>query len=210
MQSERGQEVGQQIRILRQREGWTLRKHSNRCALSVSFLFQIERGPFSFSTPSLRSICQALDVSLPDLLVVSNGPGLADPRSPEITTGDNRSYVNLSDTSIKYRFLSEDFSDRRVRILIGEMSPDCRNPTSSHEGEEFGHVLEGRVRLTIGEESYNLGPGDCDHLLSATPHVCQANDEEDAKVLRHELRHTQNCAWISEAGGQAGGQQERV
>ncbi len=172
MQSERVQEAGQQIRILRQREGWTLRKHSNRCALSVSFLFEIERGPFSFSTPSLRSICQALDVSLPDRLVMSNGPGLAvlaDPRPPEITTGDNRSYVNLSDTLIRYRSLNGGFSDRRFEFPIGEMSPGRRNPTSSHEGEEFGYVLEGHVKLTTGEESYNLGPGDSDHLLSATP-----------------------------------------
>ena len=209
MQSERAQEAGQQIRILRQREGWTLRKHSNRCALSVSFLFQIERGPFSFSTPSLRSICQALDVSLPDRLVMSNGPGLAvlaDPRPPEITTGDNRSYVNLSDTSIKYRFLSGDFPDRQFEFLIGGMSPGRRSSTSSHEGEEFGHVLEGRVRLPIGEEPYNLGPGDSCHLLSTTYHACQANDEEDAKVLRHKLRHTRNCVWISEAKARGGGQ----
>ncbi len=213
MQSEGAQKVAQQIHILRQWEGWTLRKRSDRCALSVSFLSQIERGLFSFSVPSLRSICQALDVSLPDLLVVYNGPGpavLADPRPPEITKGNNRSYINLSDTSIKYRFPSGDFSDQRFEILIGETSPGCRNSTSSHEGEEFGCVLEGRVRLTIGEESYNLGPGDSYHLLSATPHVCQANDKEGAKVLRHELRHTPNCAWISEAGAQAGEQQERV
>ena len=213
MQSERAQEVRQQIHILCQREGWTLRKRSNRCALSVSFLSQIERGLSSFSIPPLRSTCQALNVSLPNLLVAYEGPGLAvlaDPRPPEITTADNRSYVNLSDTSIKYRFLSGDFSDRRFEILIGGMSPGCRNPTSSHEGEEFGYVLEGHVKLTTGEESYNLGPGDSCHLLSATPHVCQANDEENAKVLRHELRHTPNFAWISEAGGRGGGQQERV
>ncbi len=175
MQSERAQEAGQQIRILRQREGWTLRKHSNRYALSVSFLFQIERGPFSFSTPSLRSICQALDVSLPDRLVMSNGPGLAvlaDPRPPEITTGDNRSYVNLSDTSIKYRFLSGRFPSRQFEVLIGEMSSGSHNPPCSHEGEEFGYILEGRIKLTIGKESYDLGPGDSCHLLLATPHVC--------------------------------------
>jgi len=186
MGSERFPELGQRIRILRQQKGLTLKNLSRQCSLSVSFLSQIERGLSSFSIPSLRSICHALDVSLPDLLILSDGPGmafLADPRPPEITKGDNRSYINLSDTSIKYRFLSGGFPSRQFEVLIGEMSPGCRNPTSSHEGEEFGYILEGRIKLTIGEESYNLSPGDSYHLLSATPHVCKANDEEGAKVL---------------------------
>lgn len=186
MQSERAQEVGQRIRILRQREGWTLKELSNRCALSVSFLSQIERGLSSFSIPSLRSICQALAVSLPALLVVSNGPGLAvlaDPRPPEITKGDNRSYINLSDTSIKYRFLSGGFPSRQFEVLIGEMSSGSHNPPCSHEGEEFGYILEGRIKLTIGDESYDLGSGDSYHLLATMRHGCETSDEEGAKVL---------------------------
>ncbi|GAJ13225.1 unnamed protein product, partial [marine sediment metagenome] len=159
----------------------TLRDLSQQCSLSVSFLSQIERGLSSFSIPSLRAICQALNVSLPDLLVLSDGPGmafLADPRPPEITKGDNQSYINLSDTSIKYRFLSGGFPGRQFEVLIGEMSPGYHNPPTSHEGEEFGFVLEGRVKFTIGEEPYALGPGDSYHLMATTPHGYEVGDEK--------------------------------
>jgi len=179
-------EVGQRIRTLRRRKGLTLKDLSQQCNLSVGFLSQIERGLSSFSIPSLRSICRALDVSLPDLLVISNGPGMAylvDPRPPEITKGDNQSYINLSDTSIKYRFLSGGFPGRQFEVLIGEMSPGYHNPPSSHEGEEFGYVLAGGVKLTIGEESYALGPGDSYHLVASTPHGFETGDEKGAKVL---------------------------
>jgi len=186
MANERFPELGSRIRTLRQRKGLTLKDLSRQCKLSVSFLSQIERGLSSFSIPSLRTICQALNVSLPDLLVLSDGPGmafLADPRPPEITKGDNQSYINLSDTSIKYRFLSGGFPGRQFEVLIGEMSPGYHNPPISHEGEEFGYILEGSVKLAIGEEAYSLGPGDSYHIVASTPHGCKTRDEGSAKVL---------------------------
>jgi len=208
MGSERFPELGQRIRILRQQKGLTLKNLSRQCSLSVSFLSQIERGLSSFSIPSLRSICHALDVSLPDLLILSDGPGmafLADPRPPEITKGDNRSYINLSDTSIKYRFLSGGFPSRQFEVLIGEMSPGCRNPTSSHEGEEFGYILEGRIKLTIGDESYDLGSGDSYHLLATTRHGCGTSDEEGAKVLWVQTaKYAKSLSFLRDGSSNAG------
>lgn len=186
MAGERFPELGNRIRTLRRGKGLTLRDLSQQCNLSVSFLSQIERGLSSFSIPSLRAICQALNVSLPDLLVLSDGPGmafLADPRPTEITKGDTQSHINLSDTSVKYRFLSGGFPGRQFEVLIGEMSPGYHNPSMLHAGEEFGYVLEGGVRLTIGEESYALGPGDSYHLVVSSPHGCETSDEGGAKVL---------------------------
>ncbi len=186
MASERFPELGRRIRAVRQQSGLTLKELSKQCDLSVSFLSQIERGLSSFSIPSLRAICTALDVSLPDLLVLSDGPGmafLADPRPPEITKGDNLPYINLSDASIKYRFLSGGFPGREFEALIGEMTPGYHNPPTPHEGEEFGYILKGTVKLTIGEEVYALGPGDSYHLVATTPHSCETSNEEGAKVL---------------------------
>jgi quercetin dioxygenase-like cupin family protein/DNA-binding Xre family transcriptional regulator len=186
MRSKWVEEVGYHIRTLRQRRGLTLRELSKQCGLSISFLSQIERGLSSLSIPSLSSICQALDVSLTEMLLVTDGSGrafLVDPRPPEITKGDNQSYINLSDASIKYRFLSGGFPSRQFEALIGEMSPGSHNPPCSHEGEEFGYVLEGRIKLTIGDDSHELSPGDSYHILATTQHGCQTNDEEGAKVL---------------------------
>lgn len=186
MGSEWVEEVGYRIRALRQRRGLTLREFSKQCGLSISFLSQIERGLSSLSIPSLSSICQALDVSLAEMLLVTDGSGMAflvDPRPPEITRGDNLSYINLSDASIKYRFLSGGFPGRQFEALIGEMSPGSHNPPCAHEGEEFGYVLEGRIKLTIGDDSHELGVGDSYHLVATTRHGCETNDKEGAKVL---------------------------
>ncbi len=186
MEGERLQEVGRRIRHLRRKRELSLRRLSEQCGLSVGFLSQIERGLSSFSIPSLRSICQALDVSLAEMLVMSNGPGkafLADPRPSAITRGDNRSYVSLSDVSTKYRFLSATFPGRRFEAFIGEMAAGSVHDLHRHEGEEFGYVLEGGLDLLIGEEHHRLGPGDSYHLLGTTAHRCAACEAQGAKVL---------------------------
>jgi len=177
MESERLSEVGWRIRSIRTRKRLTLRELSGACGLSVGFLSQIERGLSSFSISSLRSVCQALDVSLADVLVMSNGPGnaiLVDPRHSAITKGDNRSHVSLSDASIKYRFLSTGFPRRRFEAVIGEMAPGSHSEPHAHEGEEFGYILEGGIVLMSDGEPHELGPGDSYHLMASTPHACNA------------------------------------
>jgi len=45
---------------------------------------------------------------------------------------------------------------------------------SVHEGEEFIFVLDGVVLLKIGEEAFELDPGDSAYYLSTTPHLLSA------------------------------------
>jgi transcriptional regulator with XRE-family HTH domain len=170
----------------------TLRTLSQKTSLSVGFLSQIERGLSSFSIPSLRAICQALDVPVADMLVVSNGPGkafFADPRPIEITKRDNRSYVSLSNASMKYRFLSGGFPGRHFEVFISEMSPSCHIDCPVHEGEEFGYVLEGHLRLKIINDNHKLSSGDCFHLMGTIPRVIDVDREEGAQIL-----------WVQKAG----------
>jgi len=185
MESERLSEVGRRIRSIRTRKNTTLRDLSAACGLSVGFLSQIERGLSSFSISSLRAICEALDVSPADMLVMSNGPGnaiLVDPRHSSITKGDNRPYVSLSDASIKYRFLSTGLPGRRFEAVLGEMAPGSHREPHVHEGEEFGYVLEGSIVLLHDKEEHKLGPGDSYHLVASAPHACSAGGE-GARVL---------------------------
>jgi len=163
----------------------TLRELSAASGLSVGFLSQIERGLSSFSISSLRSVCQALDVSLADVLVLSSETGnavLVDPRYSGITKADNRSHVSLSDSSITYRFLSTGLTSRRFDAVVGEMAAGSHSEAHVHEGEEFGYVLAGEVLLTSDENTYTLGPGDSYHLMASTPHACDAGGD-GAKVL---------------------------
>lgn len=57
-------------------------------------------------------------------------------------------------------------------IVQLEEAPD--QARSVHDGEEFIYVLEGTVALDIGEDHFDLEPGDSAYYLSTTPHLIAA------------------------------------
>jgi transcriptional regulator with XRE-family HTH domain len=139
--------VGQGVRVLRQRKGWTLEELSSRCGLSISFLSQVERGLSSLSIPSLHSICEALEVPITHFLATTtmNGPLV-------VRTGEPHNRVRIGDSH-------------------------------THEGEEFGYVLEGEVTLQVEENKETLTPGDSFHILSSQPHTVQNPTDKPARIL---------------------------
>lgn len=179
-------EIGQRLRELRQQRGWTLKRLSEKCDLSVSFLSQVERGLSSTSITSLHIICQALGITLGELFADLGTPVdsvVGAGGTERVTHAGEPVAISLSNAAIKYRFLSRHFPERRFEIMIGEISPGYTYPPASHEGEEFGYVLEGKLRLALGDEEYILGPGDSYHFPSHTPHGYQVDGEEPTKVL---------------------------
>ena len=178
--------VGQRIRDLRIERGWTLKDLAARCDLSTSFLSQVERGLSSVSITSLHIICQALGMTLGEFFQeAGETAGEAEPGRPthEVMKAKDQRAVNLSEASIKYRFLSREFAGRQFEIMLGEIPPGYYYPPFPHEGEEFGYVLEGQLRLTIGNETYALGPGDSYHFAAATPHGYQAEGASAVRIL---------------------------
>jgi transcriptional regulator with XRE-family HTH domain len=178
--------VGQRIRDLRAKKGWTLKQLASKCELSTSFLSQVERGLSSVSITSLHIICQALGMSLGEFFrQLGDGAGSPDLglRTIQVMKAQDQRAINLSEASIKYRFLSREFPGRQFEIMLGEIPPGYFYPPFPHEGEEFGYVLEGQLRLTVGEETFALGPGDSYHFAASAPHGYQAEGSSPVRIL---------------------------
>jgi len=175
-------EVGQRVRLLRQERGWTLANLAERCELSASFISQLERGLCSISIPSLETICGALGVTLSEFFARS-GAGEQEASDMEVMMARDHPAVTPSGALIAYRFLSRCFVGRKLEVVIGRIAAGYDYPPSSHEGEEFGYVIEGRLRLTIRDRVYQLGPGDSYHFGPLVPHGYAADGDPFVKVL---------------------------
>ena len=179
-------EVGQRIRDLRQERGWTLKNLAARTGLSTSFLSQVERGLSSVSIGSLATICHSIGVELSEFFHSIDRKVetvLSDPQRTEVVRVADQPSINLSDATIRYQFLSREFPGRELEVLIAEITPGYHYPPSPHEGEEFGYVLEGNLRLTVEDEVHHLGPGDSYHLNASTSHGFEAEGDADVKLL---------------------------
>src|SRR3954453_538844 len=61
--------------------------------------------------------------------------------------------------------------DRKLMPLLVTVEPGGHTvEATSYEGEEFVHVLEGVLRVRLGPEEVDLGPGDTVSYDSTIPH----------------------------------------
>ena len=61
-----------------------------------------------------------------------------------------------------------------MEALIVQLEENPEGEMSVHEGEEFIYVLDGVVLIQIGQDSFELEPGDSIYHLSTTPHLIAA------------------------------------
>ena len=54
---------------------------------------------------------------------------------------------------------------------------------SSHEGEEFIYVMEGKIEINYGKDTFLLNAGDSIYMDSIVVHNVHAADNQPAKIL---------------------------
>lgn len=89
----------------------------------------------------------------------------------------------LLDSGVTWELLGQ-LPDTHVDFLRITYAPGGSSSSGGmlmrHSGTEFGHVLSGRLTLTLGFETYELGPGDSVCFDSSTPHAYANHGTEPA------------------------------
>lgn len=157
-----------------------------RCGLNEDQIANIEENTEIPSLAPLIRIARALGVRLGTFLDDQQNLGPVVCRQNEEKPG--MSFSNSSENARKhmtYHSLSNNKSGRHMEPFMITLEPKSEADfvLSSHEGEEFILVLEGRVEINYGEEEYVLGKGDSIYYDSIVPHVVHAEDEQGARIL---------------------------
>jgi quercetin dioxygenase-like cupin family protein len=99
-----------------------------------------------------------------------------------ITRKDERRTISRSTSKTgqkqvyKYKSLAPEVKGRHMEALIVQLEEDPDKEFSVHEGEEFIFVLDGIVEFEIGDDEFELEPGDSLYYLSTTPHHIAAKE----------------------------------
>ena len=198
--------LGQILRDLRSHRGWTLKEMSERCGIPVSTLSKVEHDRLTLTYDKLLQLSQRLQIRMSELFAETDiaGEGVTARRS----LGRIDDSVRVTTPNYDYYYLCTELRRKRMipvltRIRsksLGEFGDLVR-----HSGEEYVHVLEGRivvhtefydpVTLENGEGIYidsNMGHAyvaaeGCDEALVLG--VCSSADESLMSSLMtiHEL-----------------------
>jgi len=174
-QPEDGREdIGQRIKAIREAKGISLDELSHMTGFDVELLASIENCDVQPQLGTAIKLSKALDSAFGRLV---SGVG---EKLYSITRKGERKIVSRS-TSQKgkkkaytYKSLAPEVKGRHMESLIVQLeeAPDAER--SVHDGEEFIYVLDGTVWLDIGEDHFELEPGDSAYYLSTTPHLIAA------------------------------------
>lgn len=83
---------------------------------------------------------------------------------------DIERYPGYHYSSIAYNFIG-----REMEPLLVTIEPDNDPPAMvMHGGQEFNYVLEGKIRISLGKNTYELSAGDCIYFDPRLPHAQSA------------------------------------
>ncbi len=172
------EDVGQRIQKIREEKGLALEELSRLTGFDVQFLSSIEKNEAQPQLGTVIKLSKALDSAFGRLV-----SGIGD-KLYSITRKNERRTVarSTSKTGKKqvytYKSLAPEVKGRHMEALIVQLEVDPDKEISVHEGEEFIFVLNGIVVLEIGDDKFELEPGDSAYYLSTTPHHIAAKRDK--------------------------------
>ena len=176
--------IGLRIRELRQLRGLTLQALADVSGLSTSMLSLVERGRASPSIGSLIVIASALSVTMSDLLV--NG---AESEEKIVVRASEARMVETAQHVVR-RLLREDRT-RGVSVAVNEYDPHTGSTEHpiTHDGFEYGFVLEGELTVEVDGSSHVLQRGDLISYSSRRRHKIWNHADTKVRTLWFNLDH---------------------
>jgi transcriptional regulator with XRE-family HTH domain len=167
-------QLGRETRRWRQTRGLTLAQVSERSGLNIGYLSQIENDKAVPSLEALASIASALDVPAAWLLIDSSLP-------PRVVRAGERPRTEGPGGAVLTEV--DAGTSRDVCILEVSAPPGHATGVHAHHGDEHHVVLSGRWRMTQGEHSVELGPGDYLAWDPVIPHDVENVGDEEGTIL---------------------------
>ena len=170
-------QIGQIIKTLRVRNGFSLRELSDRSGLSFNAISKIERGENSPTVASLHKIASALEVHIADLF-------RQEIREFAVFASADDSTLLRAD-GITIESFGRGLPNQQLepfKMIVAPLSGNISEPVS-HSGEEFVFCLSGKLEYVVGDESFVLKPGDKLLFKASHPHCWRNLGSEAAEVM---------------------------
>ncbi|MFD5945382.1 helix-turn-helix domain-containing protein [Streptomyces collinus] len=166
--------VAPRLRALRRQASLTLEAAARAAGLSPAHLSRLETGQRQPSLPMLLALARVYGTTVSELLgeTVAERDSVIRAADMEPTAAGGWTYWQAGAPGRGMQAL-------RVHVPHGSQGDIVR----VHPGEEWLHVLRGRLRLRLGDTTHRLAAGDSAHFDSLTPHRIAAEDHDGVELL---------------------------
>lgn len=179
-------QVGEKIKSIRELSKITIAELAERAGMTEEVITLIEDGRELPSLSPLIKIARSLGVRLGTFIDDMEVLGPVISRKGELRKGISFSTGGKGfNPHLNFHPLAGDKSGRNMEPFIVEIepSPEPKERSSSHEGEEFLYILSGEIEINYGKEKHKLCQGDSIYFDSIVKHSVWCPGHESAKVL---------------------------
>ncbi|CAA9480484.1 MAG: Transcriptional regulator SCO1200, Xre-family with cupin domain [uncultured Solirubrobacteraceae bacterium] len=155
------------LRELRTERGLTLQQVAERANIDVSTLSRLEAGKRRLALDHIPALAAALGVSADHLL------GAGTPQDPRVH-GTPRTHDGLTLWPLTNHAPAGGLHAYKVHISAERTTPP--EVLGVHEGHDWLYVLNGRLRLLLGEDDHTIEAGEAVEFTTWTPHWFGAID----------------------------------
>lgn len=170
-------QIGHKLKRLRLAKSFTQDELASRADLSKGFISQIENDTASPSIATLEDILDVLGTTLNEFFSDNNKEKVVFPKEFRLLSPD-------SDDKVKIELLIPGSGKRKMDPVLVTINPNeetFKDP--SHEGEELGFLLQGKINLNLDGETFCLKKGDCFYYSADKKHSIVNVGNNTAKIL---------------------------
>lgn len=170
-------DIGKRMKELRVFYGLTQQELADRAELTKGFISQLERNQNTPSISTLLDIIQCLGTTPAEFFAESG---------PEQIVFKNEDYFEKinDETHTMIEWVVPNAQKNVMEPIRLTLKPGgVSDELLPHEGEEFGYVLKGSVRLVFGTQKYTLRAGETFAFPSTKRHRLENPGKHDAVVL---------------------------
>jgi transcriptional regulator with XRE-family HTH domain len=159
--------VRRRLRELRLERGMTLQQVAERASIDVSTLSRLEAGKRRLALDHLAGLAAALGVTADELLLS------APTEDPRVRVRP-QTFNDLTMWPLSRRGPAS--GPHAFKILVHATRRTPPDPLPVHEGHDWLYVLDGRLRLVLGDHEHTIEPGEAVEFATWTPHWFGAID----------------------------------
>lgn len=168
--------IGIKIKRLRTLLGLTQEELANRCDLTKGYISQLENDLTSPTISTLNDILVALGTNLGDFFMVKEG-------EEKLVWDKNDYFVKESEDQTITWLVPNSQKNEMEPIIINLKASAQTTIDMPHEGQEFGYVLEGKIKLVVGGKEYYCKKGETFYFTTDKNHYIINEEKENAKVI---------------------------
>ncbi len=171
-------DIGTRLREIRTRFNLSQRQLARQSGVANATISQIEAGKLNPTVSMLKKVLDGFPISLGaffgDDLEVRERVFF---RADELT--------EIADGGVSYRQVGAHLGQRAIQLIQERYEPGAGTGrhTMTHDGEECGIILHGRLEVTVGDRVAVLRPGDAYYFRSSQPHRFRNTGGEPCELI---------------------------